>query len=775
MRDSYVIPVVVAQLALSSSALAQGLLVDLPGNIDREAVAIVASDSLRINDRVVVAGLNGERVAVVNTGTTETNIGVDAIVDEVLSASSVQLRNRALVKGSVVSGGTIDLQDGAFVDDGAEEFTDFPLVQVADASMIPVGTVDVMIEPDQSWALAPGNYRSIVVKSRARLYLSAGRYNAAQFTLEPDSRAITNSDAGTTELYVRDSMSYKGALEDTSVFEPSAILVYAGTNDVHVERRLLATLVAPNAKVNLASSPEGPHIGSVYARSVEIHQGAHFLATHRTRTLSQAARPAALAITNYLDPTINQGGTGTLDDPHVLLVDNPEFVGSVYLSQGEQASGVEGSWHWETPDSIRYLRVDWGHDDDLNSPYGYYLDPQGNQVFREGRYGFLLPVIPDGEHVGPQNVPFKMRGGNLEPDVTYRARLIEAEWSSNSVLPGISIGSEIWFRLSPRVTVVPISLWTMLDNRPGIEDPEYHMSQMDLTRSVFDYLLPESLTRFGVRHALPSTRAAFNLREGSLPFAHVLRPDDVWQHCLEPLDGIVDSIPRSQPYQVQQLQVVSSLVRDVPEATFASGGGGYPCRTQRLWDVNLSTIEEDLRQAGFGQLLDYTRDIKLIPWDCQGFVGKESGDGNEIGTFAAATDPNVIAHELGHVIIGDPPAEHAHTDDVHDIGPTNLMVSGAYGNMNTIPDLKDYQCARADKKLGDERIGGEFFVGVGEPPWVLCDWTGTPGDLTNPPSEWYLATFATRARCLLEFKGVIIAECGESLESCFDTRAALFL
>jgi hypothetical protein len=214
--------------------------------------------------------------------------------------------------------------------------------------------------------------------------------------------------------------------------------------------------------------------------------------------------------------------------------------------------------------------------------------------------------------------------------------------------------------------------------------------------------------------------------------------------------------------------VVSSFVRDVPAEIF-SATGSYPCKTARMADIGVDSLETGLVADGLGSLLGLTRHVKLIPFSGCAYPGKESGDGVEIATSKAATDSNVVAHELGHLVIGDPPPGHA--NGTHDNTERNLMQERGYGEYRIPANLKDYQCDRAD----DPPFGSDFFTRVAEPPWVLCDWTGTPGELAAPPSEWFLATFATWARCRLEFDGVIIAECGDSFESCYATRAALGL
>ena len=72
-------------------------------------------------------------------------------------------------------------------------------------------------------------------------------------------------------IYVRSSLSFKGAMLDFFGGTPQVLLAYFGTNTGFVESSFDGTLVAPNGKIVLASAS---HSGSFYAKELEVRPGA---------------------------------------------------------------------------------------------------------------------------------------------------------------------------------------------------------------------------------------------------------------------------------------------------------------------------------------------------------------------------------------------------------------------------------------------------------------------------------------------------------------------
>jgi hypothetical protein len=185
--------------------------VSLPNKVKPEAIVVAASDTLQLADRVD-ANQYGQ-TTIVNTGTGETNVGVEAKVGTLWSAGPTVLRDRAVVTGDATSKSTITLNADASVQgqktENASVRPNDAIVWQVDVPDNNLGQID--LQPDQQLSLNPGRYGSVSVKSRATLSLKTGTYFMDSFTVEPESHLDINETSGPVIVYIVNGFIFRGA------------------------------------------------------------------------------------------------------------------------------------------------------------------------------------------------------------------------------------------------------------------------------------------------------------------------------------------------------------------------------------------------------------------------------------------------------------------------------------------------------------------------------------------------------------------------------------
>jgi hypothetical protein len=177
----------------------------------------------------------------------------------------------------VVATGTVTQQDGVVVEDGIVRGAPREAIR-ADTWNVTFSTTsqDVNLEPDSQASLTPGGFRNVVVKSRSTLTLAAGTYTFESLSLEPEATLTVNNASGPTHIFIRSSMTVRGAIASSVPNRFNVRFSFAGTSPVALEAPFLGTLVAPAAAVNLASVAAPGHRGAILAKSIEIHQWTTF-------------------------------------------------------------------------------------------------------------------------------------------------------------------------------------------------------------------------------------------------------------------------------------------------------------------------------------------------------------------------------------------------------------------------------------------------------------------------------------------------------------------
>jgi hypothetical protein len=456
-----------AGVTLTSSARADNVQfkVSLPANLTMWDVALGVTRALRVNDRSVISSQNGLRPTISNAGTLDTNIGADAFVGSVLAHRNVFLRERAQVGGSVVAGGSITTQNGVRADGVLQPNSDPGYSTQTWSVSFPTSTTDVSLEPDQSRAVAPGTYRNFIVKSRAKLSLSPGRYTVQSLDLEPQGVLEVSTTGGVVELYVRSTLLYKGSITpvagETATSTAARFLVgYAGTAPVQLDGPLNFTLVAPSASIALNS---GSHTGAILADTVELHQGAglrhvplRLLGNVTGDPFAPSPDPLIQTTPLTVDPAQVAAGDGSREAPFEVLRDNPTLTGSILLGLGESTGPTSlASWDWRGAAGEKIFGVlSWG---------GWRVADQ-TPFTERGVLGWATPFMnAKTEQNGVTS--WATRAGSLQPGVVYFVKPFFDRWRSGQPFPeeysspgGWGDVTKFWIKLSPRVHVVPVVL-----------------------------------------------------------------------------------------------------------------------------------------------------------------------------------------------------------------------------------------------------------------------------------------------------------------------------
>jgi hypothetical protein len=197
-------------------------------------------------------------------------VGNDSAINgNLLSTSPVQLRDRTRVTliqtNAGLTRGNNDVI-GTFLNT-APVLPTFPTINQQFT-----GTVAVTVNPDMTRTLGPGQYGAVTVFSRGKLVLSAGTYVFRSLDLEPQAQLITpSSTAETTQVFVQNSVIYRGRTTIASGTIAPLFLGYTGTNALTIENVFTGTIIAPNATLNLQSlNGAGVYTGEFFARQVNL-------------------------------------------------------------------------------------------------------------------------------------------------------------------------------------------------------------------------------------------------------------------------------------------------------------------------------------------------------------------------------------------------------------------------------------------------------------------------------------------------------------------------
>jgi len=235
--------------------------------VNQQLTAIAAEDTARINDRVEV------RTATGNIGSVTGHrvmLGADAYVDQVEAADQATMRDRSAA--SLVATPNLQQQNQVQIAQRVLKALQSQIRAVAVANARLGG--HIWSYPDQGAIhLRPADYGNLKVERGVEVHLVSGNYLFEDFQVEPGGRLVLDESLGPINIAVRGWVKWAGEVEHIGVnARPLTMLFVTDSQWVNLERPLSFSVVAPRSNVNVLPS-DAQHIGSVWSRSVEIHQG----------------------------------------------------------------------------------------------------------------------------------------------------------------------------------------------------------------------------------------------------------------------------------------------------------------------------------------------------------------------------------------------------------------------------------------------------------------------------------------------------------------------
>ena len=271
VRDGQQPAVETRQSALTSGPLTFNVTLQTPKGIVPTAVTIAATSTVTIGGATKVTGTGSGLSAVTNMGIGGVEIQSAAVLGNLWSTSTVDLRDRAQILGTihaphVTQGNSVTIAGGI---DSTTALT--PATVTSWTVTYPAATVtNVTLQPGQSITEAPARYGAVSIASRANLSLSTGTYFLDSLDLEPMANITLTQDAGPVVIYVRNSVIFRGTVKTaTAGLRPDLLLGYLGTAGVFIESSFTGTIVAPSAALTLRAVTGG-HIGAFFAQSVSV-------------------------------------------------------------------------------------------------------------------------------------------------------------------------------------------------------------------------------------------------------------------------------------------------------------------------------------------------------------------------------------------------------------------------------------------------------------------------------------------------------------------------
>jgi hypothetical protein len=247
---------------------------DAGGNISTTTQTVVitagmqTSGSFIVEDRGTVRVPSGAGAGVFNGGTGQTRVGFDAHSGGILSVGPVQVNDRAVVSGGVISGGALDISQFASVAGARASFAQvaLPPLPALPAFPAPRGS-DITVNSNQRRTLAAGSFPSVTVNSGGTLVLGTGDFFFTNLTI---NAASTVRATPTTRVFVRSFFTAGSPfLAPSGTAVQPIFLGYAGTS-VQFNAVFDGTLVAPNAQVFMGTGAGLTFTGAFYAQSIDL-------------------------------------------------------------------------------------------------------------------------------------------------------------------------------------------------------------------------------------------------------------------------------------------------------------------------------------------------------------------------------------------------------------------------------------------------------------------------------------------------------------------------
>jgi hypothetical protein len=197
------------------------------------------------------------------------SIGNDATVGNLFSLSPVVLHDRTIATlidtNAALTRGNND--HIAAVSTAVPVLPAFPPISATFAGGAPVTVFSQQTRP-----LAPGQYGAVTVDSQGSIVLSAGIYDFTSLDVESQAVIVVPSATSeATQIFVRDSITYRGATQTGAKALAPLYLGYTGTSPVTIGSLFNGSVVAPNAALTLQSlNGAGNYNGEFFAKNVTL-------------------------------------------------------------------------------------------------------------------------------------------------------------------------------------------------------------------------------------------------------------------------------------------------------------------------------------------------------------------------------------------------------------------------------------------------------------------------------------------------------------------------
>ena len=228
---------------------------------------VFATLSADLRDGVRVQQTSGGPATLLNSGTGNTHLGVQARTGDVLSRGPVRLDDRAVVTTIARSAGGVSQGNQVVV---GTVLMNAPLTFPAPLSVTAgtFGTTGVSVARGQTKTLAPGSYGSVVVYAGGRLNLASGVYRFTGFDLEPQATVGLSQASGPIQVQVQSSLIWRGVQTLMSGTITGFTLAYFGTAIAPFEAPFTGVLVAPNAQTTLGTDTVVTFAGQFYVKAL---------------------------------------------------------------------------------------------------------------------------------------------------------------------------------------------------------------------------------------------------------------------------------------------------------------------------------------------------------------------------------------------------------------------------------------------------------------------------------------------------------------------------
>lgn len=239
--------------------------------------SLFSIEKMELGDRVKV---NGSRIGC----STRIEFGInDTINSDVFAGGKVILSDRSAVWGKVVTADVCSLGVGAFVSEAIYDsvLQSFPVIPLRSVT---TGTTKIIVSPNDSINLIPGNYDSLLAGADSKIHLNPGKYSFSAFILQPQVKLYMDTDSAyRIDVNVAGKVAF-GDRVKMIMNNPSAygnVSFYSnGTDTVKfgADLTLYGAFFSPNAVSHLVSRNVVIK-GGIYSRKIKAEPDVNIFAT----------------------------------------------------------------------------------------------------------------------------------------------------------------------------------------------------------------------------------------------------------------------------------------------------------------------------------------------------------------------------------------------------------------------------------------------------------------------------------------------------------------